>query len=195
MGLGSNPNPRGIGGDFRALGASRRITTGAKIASGKQFGVGVEGLEELVKDFGAWPNEVSKVSRRVVTALAARVRKRARQLAPVASDDFMRTIKKGFQVEVKRGTLRRGIKSRGTKSRSNPRLHWGEVFVNTGTRDSKDAFFWRFVEFGTQTSRPQPFIRPAIAEIEPRIPQLMFAEVEKQMNKQFAKRAKAAARA
>lgn len=159
--------------------------------------VSVDGIEEMIAAFGALPNEVERVARRVVTGLAAKVRTRARQLAPKAEAQYVRYYgKKGSKtpVTMKPGTLRRGIKSKGVKSRSRKGLYWGEVYVDHGTRDTKDAFHWRFVEYGTEKMPARPFIKPAADEIDRRIEFEMASEVEKQVLKEFKKRAVRAAK-
>ena len=160
--------------------------------------VSLDGLEEMVKAMGALPSEVDRVSRRVATGMAARVRKLARERAPKAEEPYIRYYgKKGdkTKVQMKPGTLRRAIKSQGSRSNRNKHKHFASVYIETGTSDAKDAFHWRFVEYGTENVEARPFIAPAAEQVNRTIEMEMFREVSKQIDKELAKRAKRAAKA
>jgi len=137
-------------------------------------GVEIKGLAELIKDFGGLPDEVERISRRVVTGIEAQVRTKARANAPVES-----------------GLLKRSIKSRGVKSRSQKGVHWGEVFIDSSRKpsdDQKDPFYWRFLEYGTESIPARPFIQPAARQVQNDLERIMSAEVAKQVDKEIGKR-------
>ena len=130
--------------------------------------VQVKGLSELLKNMEQLPRElVSKRGGLVRSALfkaAKTVRDEAKQRAPRdtgalqanvvtvrdkdpqatgASERYVVTVKK------KRWTGKAKTKAKKTAG--------GKIDY----RKSGDAFYWRFVEFGTSKMRAQPFLRPA----------------------------------
>lgn len=58
------------------------------------------------------------------------------------------------------GLLKKSIIARVLRTRKNDRIRGGILIL-------KDAFYWRFVEYGTKRMRPHPFIRPTAAKTLP----------------------------
>ncbi len=96
----------------------------------------LEGFEATKRAFAAAPELVKAAAADVVAKSAFAVAQRARSLAPSRT-----------------GRLRAGIVSASSGLN-------GRVGTN-----SKDLFYWRFVEFGTVKMGARPFFRPA-AEAE-----------------------------
>ena len=122
--------------------------------------VKIEGADELQNLMRTvQPRVRKKHLRRSTTQSAALVRDAVRKAAPVDT-----------------GKLRKNIRS---KSRKGKRFYTkASVFINVADRtqgreisgkfmstgnkgaDKKDAYYWRFLEFGTKHQTAQPFIRP-----------------------------------
>lgn len=109
----------------------------------------IDGLAELNRRLQQLDRKVaSRISRSAVTAAGILIRNEARLRAPVnkaTSTNF-----KQFP-----GTLRRAITFGFDRKRSRNGLWIGRVFVRSGgdgakARSKFDAYYWRFVEFGTK---------------------------------------------
>lgn len=128
----------------------------------------VQGLDQLLKNLEQLPQElVSKNGGLVRTALfkaTKRVRERARATAPRDTGNLSRNViavrdkeprangaSERYVVTVRKKRWTKQAKERAT------RLQSGKIDY----RRSGDAYYWRWVEFGTATQRAQPFLRPA----------------------------------
>lgn len=125
----------------------------------------VKGTAELVNALQVLPDRVAKNGLRAsVYAGAKVVRDEAKSRAPVAQ-----------QVRDPRhpppGTLRRSIIMKHIRGLSNltrqtffVTVRQGKKYRNQGKKKnlSQDAFYWRFVEFGTRKMAARPFLRPAL---------------------------------
>ena len=117
----------------------------------------VQGLRELglaMRSLGA--DMAGKVARQATAAGAGVVRKAARQGAPVDSGNLRAAVvmKRQRQTRLTEEyivAVRKG-KTRDAKA------------GKTGGKQGKDAFYARFVEFGTVKAQAQPFMRPALEE-------------------------------
>lgn len=118
--------------------------------------VRVDGLD-LVADLigNVSVREGRKANANTVYAMAALITKGAkRNVIP-----FSRT-----------GTLRRALHTKRGRAR-NPDRPFSDVKVSVGRGAKYDAWYWRFVEFGTDAARghhatgEKPFIRPARDEV------------------------------
>lgn len=109
---------------------------------------------------GIVPKLRVRALRNALAAGARLVRDEARRAAPVISAAAV-PVRKGYR---KPGTLRKAISVRTSKVAR--RAGDVGVFVNVrpakrGARGAKapgDPFYWRFVEFGTKTAGPRPFL-------------------------------------
>ncbi|MGY6240749.1 HK97-gp10 family putative phage morphogenesis protein (plasmid) [Burkholderia ambifaria] len=109
--------------------------------------VRIFGLADLQADFTKLSKSNStKTLRRATRAGANVIRDEARVRAPK-----------------RKGKLRRNIQSAVLRQKDAPGLATAGVRIRTkGKGDSStNAFYWRFVELGTQHMRAQPFVRPA----------------------------------
>jgi HK97 gp10 family phage protein len=126
--------------------------------------VQIKGLAELNRALAELPPRVARnVLRGSVAAGAAVIRDEARVQAPRYEG----------QVAAKHpppGTLKRAIYSAQARRLSSLLQQVYQVGVISGKRakvgkaksgKSKDAYYWRFVEFGTVKMAARPFLRPA----------------------------------
>lgn len=108
----------------------------------------IEGMEGLQKAFAVLPKELhAKALKPAVSAAAAVVRKQAKANAPVDE-----------------GTLRKAIYQTRSRSESGTFQETAIVGVRFGRkyrRRGQDAWYWRFLEFGTVKMPARPFLRPA----------------------------------
>lgn len=124
------------------------------------------------------------------------------QMAPRASRNLMRSTIQGIAQEIAKeskrkapkdkGVLRKAIKAKRRRPR-NPDKPFSDVIVTHGRGAKYDAFYWRFVEFGTQDRPEHPFIRPAVDLMRPKIPEIMerqFAKKLEAMLKRAARKGK-----
>jgi HK97 gp10 family phage protein len=115
--------------------------------------VQVTGLKELNDRLLALPDRLAKNAlRAAVNAAAQTIRKEAKLRAPKQT-----------------GTLKRALYAKQIRERSGIDKQTYFVSVRTGAKrgkdgkkdDSQDAYYWKFVEFGTVNMAAKPFLRPA----------------------------------
>ena len=123
--------------------------------------VKVSGLKELNQALKQLPDRVAKnVLRGATSAGAAVIRKEARIKAPV----YTGSVAEGHPPP---GTLRRAIYQKQIAELSGllKQVFYVGVRRGKGQHDKKgrtlDAWYWRFVEFGTAKMSAIPFLRPA----------------------------------
>ncbi len=124
-----------------------------------------EGLAELGKALRELPERVARNGLRVsVYAGAKVVRDEARARAPKAAQSLGPN-------QPPPGTLKRSVimkhipeLSSLTRQTFFVTVRHGKKFRKQGKKGnlSQDAWYWRFVEFGTRKMRAQPFLRPAL---------------------------------
>lgn len=131
---------------------------------------GLEGLDEMLGHLA--PREARNLNRATVHGMAGRVRDSARQKAP--KDE---------------GTLKKAIKSKRGKAR-NKDFPFSDVIVTHGRDVRYDAFYWRFVEYGTVDQPARPFIGPAADELRGQVPMIYREEFAKKYEKLLARKAK-----
>ena len=91
------------------------------------------------------------------------------QIAPRHANNLMRATIQGIASEIAKdskknaprdsGDLRKAIKAKRKRSPKNRPV--SEVVVTQGRSARYDAFYWRFVEYGTVKQAAAPFIKPA----------------------------------
>lgn len=130
--------------------------------------VQVRGLDQLLKNMEQLPRElVSKNGGLVRSALfkaTKRVREEARKRAPRDTGNLSRNViavrdknpqangaSERFMITVRGKRWTKKAKEKAVRKSS------GKIDY----RRSGDAFYWRWVEFGTRFVRAQPFLRPA----------------------------------
>ena len=121
----------------------------------------VTGLKELQKALSELPKNIAKnVLRGAVNAGASVIRKEVSVRAPV----YTGPVSKGHPPP---GTLKRAIYQKQIRERSTAQKQTFFVGVRQGKSAKKtkkgmvDAFYARFVEFGTAKQVAKPFMRPA----------------------------------
>lgn len=117
------------------------------------------------------PREARNLARSTVHGVAGRVRDEMRRKAP--RDE---------------GDLRKSIKSKRRRMQGDTAI--SDVRIEHGRRAKYDAFYWHFIEFGTQSQGDQRFIRPTVQEIEDQIPRIFSEEFGKRLEKALNKHAK-----
>jgi HK97 gp10 family phage protein len=125
----------------------------------------IEGLAELGKALRELPERVARNGLRVsVYAGAKVVRDEARARAPKAAQSLGPN-------QPPPGTLKRSVimkhipeLSSLTRQTFFVTVRHGKKYRKQGKKGnlSQDAWYWRFVEFGTRKMRAQPFLRPAL---------------------------------
>lgn len=124
----------------------------------------VKGLRELSDALRQLPDRIARNAlRQSVAAGAAVIRKDAQSRAPVASPP----LPSGAPPP---GTLKRSVVTRYARELSNQvsqtytvGVRHGKKYRKQGKKGtlSQDAYYWRWVEFGTVKMRARPFLRPA----------------------------------
>jgi HK97 gp10 family phage protein len=123
----------------------------------------IEGLAELKRALMQLPERIqSQGLAQAVYAGAAVIRDEARVRAPV----YTGPIEQGHPQP---GTLRKSIILKAIRERSSRTTKVAFVLVRHGKKYEKvgkrgrnlDAFYWRFVEYGTKKMAARPFMRPA----------------------------------
>jgi HK97 gp10 family phage protein len=125
----------------------------------------IEGLAELGKALRELPERVARNGLRVsVYAGAKVVRDEARARAPKAALSLGPN-------QPPPGTLKRSVimkhipeLSSLTRQTFFVTVRYGKKYRKQGKKGnlSQDAWYWRFVEFGTRKMRARPFLRPAL---------------------------------
>lgn len=115
--------------------------------------VKLQGFAELAAKLKELPQNISKNALRAgVSAGAVVIKNEAKRSVPVDT-----------------GTLKRAIYHKQAREQSNQYKQVFIVGVKSGKRYQKvgkkqrnfDAFYWRFIEFGTRFISARPFLRPA----------------------------------
>lgn len=113
----------------------------------------VDGLDSLMRALHELPDRVAKNAlRSAVNAGATEIKRGAREKAPVDT-----------------GRLKRSLYQRQIREQSSLYQQTYFVGVRTGPKRGKDgkkdysqdAWYWKFVEFGTSKIVARPFLRPA----------------------------------
>lgn len=139
---------------------------------------GIEELRERLREFGV--KEGRAIMRNTIRAVAARITKEAKARAPIDS-----------------GAMKDSIKLR--PRRSTPDNPIFEVWAGSRKGAKYDAFYWRFVEYGTAASNKggaaqsaRPFIGPAVEAIRAELPGILREEFGKKWESAMKKTRKRA---
>lgn len=131
------------------------------------------------------------------------VKRTLEQVAPKHANNLMRATIQGIASEIAKdskknaprdsGNLKKAIKAKRKKSPKTRPV--SEVQVTQGSSVRYDAFYWRFVEYGTVKTSAQPFIKPAEERVSndlPRITTELFGKkLEGLLKRERKKQAKA----
>lgn len=141
--------------------------------SGRSFEIeGVDEVKKLLDEIA--PRHARNLMRATVQGIASSIAKDARKAAPRDT-----------------GTLRKAIKAK--RKKSHPDNPISEVIVEHGTSVKNDAFYWRFVEYGTEGPTGQgerPFIRPAADTARAAMPMVLTTEFSKKLESLLKREAK-----
>ena len=126
--------------------------------------VQVQGLDQLAKALRELPQRVARNGLRAAVYAGAKViRDEAKLQAPVATGDLGAN-------QPPRGTLKRSVIMKQIPELSGAQkqtffvtVRHGKKYRKQGKKGnlSQDAWYWRFVEFGTIKMSARPFLRPA----------------------------------
>jgi len=134
-------------------------------ASGIEI-VGDKEIQRILDEIA--PNHARNLMRATIHGVASVIAKDAKANAPKDS-----------------GTLRKNIKAK--RKKSPPDRPVSEVHVKS------DAFYWRFIEYGTGGKRPiaaKPFIQPAIDRTRANLESIMREQFGQKLEKALARQAK-----
>lgn len=119
---------------------------------------GVSQLMNALQDLGS--DETRKLIRNSNHALASKAAKQIETRAPVHPVDVVKYGKGDKKKVTKSGTLKRAIKAKRRKPTDANRKFQSNVVVTEGNKAKDDAYFWKWVEYGTVKMPAQPFINP-----------------------------------
>jgi HK97 gp10 family phage protein len=118
--------------------------------------VGVKELQKVLEDFA--PRTAGNLMRTVIHGVATDITKESKKRVPVNT-----------------GTLKRSLKTK--RRRGKPMQPVSDVIAESGKNVKNDGFYWLFVEFGTQKTPEQPFMRPA--------KDLVMSDIDNVLQRQF----------
>tara|TARA_R110000851_G_scaffold73106_2_gene161410 strand:- start:334 stop:807 length:474 start_codon:yes stop_codon:yes gene_type:complete len=143
--------------------------------------LGLDNINKILTEL--IPREANNLSKAMVFGFAQHASKLVKKRAPVGKTSNS-------------GNLKKAIKAK--RMRSLPGLPKSKVVITKGNFVKNDAFYWRFVEYGTGGKNQQParaFVRPAILEMRAQIDGLVediftkkLAAAVKRAKKKAAKR-------
>lgn len=139
---------------------------------------GLAGLSEDLATLSKAENR--KVMRDATRAGATILKDEAVSRAPVKSGKLKKNIVVITQRE-RNGAIASGVHIRGT----NPRT--GASDKKMKASDPRNAFYWRFIEMGTSTMPPVPFVRPAYDAREEDAVNAAFAEANAAIDRALSK--------
>jgi HK97 gp10 family phage protein len=127
--------------------------------------VRIEGLAELNRALRELPQRIANRGLRTAVYAGAKViRDEARHRAPKAAQSL--GTKQPSAGTLKRSVIMKHIRelSGGGRQTFYVLVRQGKKYRNQGKRGnlSQDAWYWRFVEFGTRKMAARPFLRPAL---------------------------------
>ena len=136
---------------------------------------GIKDVQRLLRTIA--PNKARNLTRSTVHAVASELAKEARTLAPRDT-----------------GKLRKGIKAK--RRRGRPDVFESHVVIQQ-KQDENSIFYWRFVEYGTGGTTPQPerpFVRPAFKRVESNVQEIFVRLFGKKLEQSLAREARRAAK-
>ena len=131
----------------------------------KTESVRIEGLAELARALRELPERVAKNGLRVSVYAGAKViRDEARLRAPKAAQSL--GLGQPPPGTLKRSVIMKQVPELSSQTRQTffVLVRHGKKYRNQGKKGnlSQDAWYWRFLEFGTRKMRARPFLRPAL---------------------------------
>lgn len=158
-----------------------------------QFGgVEVLGVAQLNKQLKALGPRIEKnILRGAVRAVAREIANDAKANVPQDTGNLRRNIVvRAFRGQRTRGrnreTVRAGVVVREEGKRGKiVRGEGGKLGIEL--KKQNNAFYWRFVEYGTKHMGARPFLRPAYDRMKGRVSQVMGAYIRRRIDKEIEK--------
>jgi HK97 gp10 family phage protein len=126
-------------------------------------------VQRQLRDFA--PRVAAAIMRRTTHRIAAQIRDEIKRAAPKDT-----------------GTLKKAVKA--VRRRGSRDAVESVVIITRGKAATNDAFYWRFVEYGTKKVPPRPFVAPVYKRFRSTYKRVMKEELKKQIAKEMAKQAK-----
>jgi HK97 gp10 family phage protein len=144
-----------------------------RVASGtRATGLTLEGYDDLFKLLGQLPERLAKNAMTGAPTAAAKL----------VRDEIRVNARARFPLS---RTLVRAIKHRRASTKGDDLRAF--VFVERGTGAQYDAFYWRFLEYGTVKMGAKPFVRPGIDNSRGKVGDAMAAHIRKRFDAAVAK--------
>jgi HK97 gp10 family phage protein len=131
--------------------------------------MGIEGIDDLMKSLDGAPVKAENILRGTVQGIATKVAKDIRRAAPKGDN----------------GRLKKAKNIKAVRRRPVDGLIFSDVRA-----DGRDAFFWRFVEYGQGGGPAQPFVNPTIEAERPNMPAIYREQFGKRFEKAMKKAGK-----
>jgi len=143
----------------------------------------VDGLKELLRDMRALGADMElKVARAGANAGAQVVKKHAIRMAPESTESHQLGVRKDQIAQP--GNLKKNIIVKRLPPAERTVTEQFIVGVRHGSgKVPKDAFYWRFVEFGTVKMPARPFLRPALASNQQEVIDAMKKRIKARIDK------------
>lgn len=131
--------------------------------------IGIEDIDKILTDIT--PRHANNLMRATIHAVAGEIRDEAKKDAPKDS-----------------GTLKKAIKAK--RRRGLPGKPVSEVRIEHGNDARHDAFYWRFLEYGTRKHSADPFIAPSIEKVRADMVNILKREFGTKLEKLLARERK-----
>lgn len=131
---------------------------------------GLQGLEDVLGNIA--PREARNLNRSTIHGMAGIVRDAGKKNAP--KDE---------------GTLKKAIKAKRRRPK-NPDAPYSDVIVERGRSAKHDAFYWKFVYFGTEHSSANPFFQPGIDHLRSNVSAIYRDQFMKKLAKLLERKAR-----
>jgi len=142
--------------------------TPVRVAGGTSAaGLELEGFDELFRLLGNLPERLAKNALRGAPTAAAKI----------VRDEIRGNARGRFPTSQ---TLYRAIKHRRASTQGDD--FRAVVFIERGRGAQYDAFYWRFLEFGTVKMSAKPFVRPGIDNSRNKVSGAMADHIRKRFD-------------
>jgi len=145
------------------------------------FGLKIDGVDALLKVMDGIEQDMIAANIQAVRAGARQFIKGAKKRCPVGKE-----AREGGRYPHQPGNLKKSIKGKVLKVR-NPGQAVAIVGPETGKRAKHDGFYGYWVEYGTSTAMPHPFMRPTEDEDKEKVNNVMALEYKKAIEGKFEK--------
>ena len=158
------------------------------------IGIKVDGLKELRKALEALPKEIQgRPLRSAVSAAAGLIRDKAKQAVPVGETGNLKSAIYRYRSRRNSATGREtffvGIRQ-GKAQYKDTAYNRRKGRVGKKYNTQGEAYYWRFLEFGTAKMGKKPFLRPAFENNKTGAVEIMKERMKKAIDNQVKKLAK-----